>query len=301
MSDASHNLVSVKDPTVVFFNNLWHVYATDANSAGNYNMIYTSFADWTQTASATQYYMDKTQGLSGYHCAPELFYFTPQKKWYLVYQSGPPTYSTASDPSQPGTWTAPANFYSAEPAIVTQNKGSGTWIDFWVICDTTNCYLFFSDDNGHFYRSQTTIGNFPSGFGTPVIVMQSSTAGDLFEASNVYKIKGANKYLALVEAFNGASSGRRFFRSWTADKLDGAWTALQDTYTGSFASAANVTFSGAAWTNDISHGEMLRDGYDETLEIDTCNLRYLYQGKDPAASGSYNSLPWRLGLLTKTN
>ena len=47
---------------------------------------------------------------------------------------------------------------------------------------------------------------------------------------------------------------------------------------------------------------MLRDGYDETLTIDTCNLSFLYQGYDPNADTSvYNKIPWRLGLLTKTN
>jgi endo-1,4-beta-xylanase len=301
MSDASHNLVAIKDPTVALFNGTWNVYATTADSAGNYNIAYLDFADWSQASAATQYHMDQTPGLSGYHCAPQLFYFTPQNKWYLIYQSGPPTYSTSADPTKPSTWTRPANFFASEPAIVMQNGGSIGWIDFWVICDSTDCFLFFSDDNGHFYRSKTAIGSFPGGFDTPVIVMQDPTPSRIFEASNVYKMKGTNKYLLLIEAYDSGSAGKRYFRSWTADALDGAWTTLQAEYATPFASAKNVTFSGAAWTADISHGEMLRDGYDETLEIDTCNLRYLYQGKAPSASGNYNQLPWKLGLLTETN
>ena len=56
-----------------------------------------------------------------------------------------------------------------------------------------------------------------------------------------------------------------------------------------------------AWSKYISHGEMIRSGTDQTLTISSCNMRYLYQGLDPDASGSYNSLPWRLALLTQTN
>src|ERR1017187_690746 len=44
--DASHSLVSVKDPTVVYYNNRWHVYATTADSTGSWNMQYMSFTDW---------------------------------------------------------------------------------------------------------------------------------------------------------------------------------------------------------------------------------------------------------------
>ena len=53
-----------------------------------------------------------------------------------------------------------------------------------------------------------------------------------------------------------------------------------------------------AWTQDISHGDMIREGHDQRFVIDTCQLQYLYQGLDPASTGlPYNSLPWRLGLL----
>jgi endo-1,4-beta-xylanase len=293
ISDATHNLTAIKDPTVVFFNNRWNIYASTTDNNGSYNSVYLSFTDWNSAGSATQQYL---QG----GVAPQVFYFAPQNLWYRVYE-WPDVYSTNADPTQPKNWSPGKNFYASVPAIVTQNQGSSGWIDFWVICNDTACFLFFSDDNGHLYRAQTPIGSFPSGFGTPVIVMTDTPAGRLFEASNVYSMKGTGQYLLLVEAYDSNSGGRRYFRSWTAPALDGTWTPLQAEFATPFASAKNVTFSGTAWTQDISHGEMLRSGYDQKLEIDTCNLQYLYQGKDPNAAGAYNTLPWKLGLLTKTN
>jgi endo-1,4-beta-xylanase len=302
VSNATHNLVAIKDPSVVYYNNTWHVFVSTVDTTGNYSIAYLSFPDWDHADSATASYLDQNPALVGYHAAPQIFYFTPEKKWYLIFQSGPPQYSTNDDLSNPAGWTRPANFFSAEPAVVTQNKGNGGWLDFWVICDTANCYLFFSDDNGTFYRSQTDIGSFPSGLGNTVVVMQDSNAGHLFEASNVYLMKGTGQYLALIEGFDATSYYHRYFRSWTADRLDGSWTPLQDTYAAPFASTHNVSFAGAPWTADISHGEMIREGYDETLTIDTCHLRYLYQGYDPAApTNPYNNIPWKLGLLTQTN
>jgi endo-1,4-beta-xylanase len=302
VSDPTHNLVSIKDPSVVYYNGKWHVFVSTVDVNGVYSMAYMSFADWSSTASASIYYLSDDPGLGGYTAAPQVFYFAPQNKWYLVFQSGPPMYSTNEDVGNPSGWTQATPFFSQTPAIVKNDAGNGVWLDFWVICDSANCYLFFSGDNGGYYRSQTSIGNFPNGFGDPVIVMSSPNAGDLFEASNVYSMPGTGKYLALVEAFDAQSNYHRFFRSWTADALDGTWTPLQDTFQAPFASTANVTFDGGAWSDDISHGEMIRGGYDQTLAIDTCNLRYLYQGFDPSEAGApYNSIPWRLGLLTKTN
>jgi hypothetical protein len=42
---------------------------------------------------------------------------------------------------------------------------------------------------------------------------------------------------------------------------------------------------------------LIRDGYDETLTIDSNNLQLLYQGRDPAINARYDQLPYRLGLL----
>ncbi|MEU5890593.1 non-reducing end alpha-L-arabinofuranosidase family hydrolase [Streptomyces sp. NPDC047461] len=296
--DSSHNIAAVKDPSVVYYNGKYHVFASTASSAG-YNLVYLSFSDWSQAGSATHHYLDRTAIGTGYRAAPQVFYNTSQRLWYLVYQTGNASYSTNPDISNPNGWSAPRNFYSSMPDIIRQNIGNGHWVDMWVICDSANCYLFSSDDNGHLYRSQTTVGQFPNGFTNTVIVAQDSNKYALWEASNVYKVQGSNQYLLLVEAIG--SDGRRYFRSWTTSSLAGSWTPLAASESNPFAKASNVSFPSGSWTRDISHGEMIRAGYDQTLTIPSCRLQYLYQGMNPNAGGDYNNLPWRLGLLTQTN
>ncbi|WP_030948672.1 non-reducing end alpha-L-arabinofuranosidase family hydrolase [Streptomyces sp. NRRL S-646] len=296
--DATHNIAGIKDPTVVRYNGKYHVFASVASPSG-YSLVYLNFSDWSQAGSATHHYLDRTAIGTGYRAAPQVFYYAPQRLWYLVYQTGNASYSTNSDISNPNGWSTPRNFYSSMPDIIRQNIGGGYWVDMWVICDSANCYLFSSDDNGHLYRSQTTVGQFPNGFTNTVIAAQDSNKYALFEASNVYKVQDSNQYLLLVEAIG--SDGKRYFRSWTASSLAGSWSPLAASESNPFARASNVTFPAGTWTRDISHGEMIRAGYDQTLTIPACKLQYLYQGKDPNAGGDYNSLPWRLSLLTQTN
>jgi len=292
----SRNLAGIKDPSVVYYNDHWHVFASTSQSAG-YNLVYLNFTDWSEASTASFYYLDQSPLGVGYRAAPEIFYFAPQNLWYLVYQNDNAAYSTNPDISNPSGWTAPRTFYSSMPTIIKDNIGSGYWVDMWVICDSTNCHLFSSDDNGHLYRSQTPLADFPNGFSEPIIAMQDTERYRLFEASNVYRVDGI--YLLIVEAIG--SDNRRYFRSWTSSDIAGPWQPLADSEANPFARASNVAFNDTAWSKDISHGEMIRNSTDQTLTISSCNMRYLYQGLDPGASGDYNGLPWRLALLTQTN
>jgi hypothetical protein len=204
-------------------------------------------------------------------------------------------YSTTTTIEDPKSWTRPTAFYASDPAIVKTNG----WLDFWVICDDKNCHLFFSDDHGRWYKSKTAIDKFPAGFGDPVIVMQDAEAGRMYEGCNVYKVNGTNKYLAIIEAYDSTSNYKRYFRSWTATSLEGPWTVLHNDGNTPFAGKQNVTFEGSAWTADISHGDVIRSGSDETCPIDACHLQMVYQGYDPSADTTdYNKIPWRVGLLT---
>jgi endo-1,4-beta-xylanase len=295
--DSGHPVTGVKDPTVVYHGGRWHLFATVVSPSG-YGLEYRSFSDWSQAGSATPYYLDRSGIGAGYRAAPQVFYFAPQKLWYLVFQTGNASYSTNTDIANPAGWSAPKNFYSGMPSIISQNIGSGFWVDMWTICDSTNCYLFSSDNNGHLYRSQTSLAAFPDGMSQPVIARQEDP-NRVHEAGKVLRIAGTDRYLLLDEAIG--SDGRRYSRSWTAPSPVGPWKRLADSQSTPFAGAGSVSFTGTPWTLDISHGEPLRAGKDQTLTISPCRLRYVYDGHDPAVGGPQETQPWRLGLLTQTN
>ena len=293
--DATHPLVSVKDPTVVYHDGKWHVFATTADKKGTWSMEYVSFSSWEEAAHAKPFYFDQNPNLRGYHCAPQVFFFRPQKKWYLVYQSQHPTFSTTDDIENPASWTAPEPFFKGTPASVVEG-----WLDYWIISDDTHVYLFFSDDHGRYYRSSTRREDFPTGFSDPVVVMQERNPGDLFEASCVYRLKGKNEYLCMIECMG--ENGHRYFRAFTSERLDGTWTPLPNasTWATPFAGPKNVQAKDGAtvWSPDISHGEMLRDGIDEMMTIDPAHLQFLYQGVAHGVSEpDYSQLPYRLALL----
>jgi len=283
--------VSVKDPSIVHHNGRWHLFTTIRSEKRTHQIEYSSFADWKDAATAPRHLLTFNPG---YFCAPQVFYFTPHKKWYLLHQAADksrripqqPTISTTETIEDPTSWSAPQFLYDEHPANIN------VWLDFWIICDAKKAHLFFTSLNGQMLRAETSIDQFPKGWTQPEVVLR----GDIFEASHTYKLKERDQYLTIIEAQAGPC---RYFKAYIADKLDGVWKPLADTREKPFAGSANVTFDGNLWAESISHGELLRCGSDERLEIDPAHLQFLYQGvKEVDVKGKqYGKIPWRLGLL----
>jgi hypothetical protein len=282
-----------KDPTVVFHDGAWHLFMT-VKLPGRSAIEYCRFEDWEQADDAARTLLPLSD--SDYFCAPQVFFFRPHKLWYLVYQVGMPGrkmmwvgYSTTPDIGDPGSWTKARPILDGGADDPREVGG----LDYWIICDERRAYLFHTSLDGRMWRLWTALEDFPRGFGHCELALRAR----IFEASHTYRLKGTGRYLTIVE-----EDGRRFYKAYMAERLDGEWRPLADTAERPFAGWHNVEPAPGVghWTDNISHGELIRDGVDETLTVDPAELRFLFQGmldSDKQGRG-YGAFSWRLGMLT---
>lgn len=288
-----HPWIAVKDPSIVRFEDRWHLFATlrkDKEGEGRIRIGYTSFGEWDQAQAAQWSVLELT---NDYHGAPQIFFFEPEGLWYLVYQAADstrelpygPCYSTNPRLDDPAGWTKPQPLYQVP-------EGQNAGLDFWVICDSSRAYLFFTTLDGKMRRAETSLDDFPDqGWSEPVIALEA----DIFEASHTYWSTDRQEYVTIIEA---QGNNRRYFKAYRATQLSGEWEPIADRIDKPFVGPSNVVNQDASWTTNYSHGEFLRTGIDQRLEIDTRELKLLFQGaNDSEYRQSYGKIPWRLGLL----
>src|SRR5882762_3749126 len=75
---------SVKDPSVVHFCGQWHLFCTIRGEKRTHQIEYMAFDDWKNASTALRQILTIT---NNYFCAPQVFWFTPHQKWYLIYQA----------------------------------------------------------------------------------------------------------------------------------------------------------------------------------------------------------------------
>lgn len=304
---------SVKDPSIVHFNGMNYLFMTIRSVKRTHQVEFLSFADWKDANKADRILLKMHPG---YYCAPQVFYFTPHKKWYMICQASRPdwkmeygghygpAFSTTENIADPNSWT-PLKPMGFKAPYYKKEKKARPGLDYWVICDEKKAHLFFTTNNGDMWREETTLDAFPYGWSEPQLALH----GDIFEANHTYKIKGEDRYITIIEAINKKAldsptdeiRGYRVYKAYVADKLDGSWQPLAASKDPLFAGVENVHFNGPAWSDSISHGELLRAGYDEKMEIDPKGWKLLYQGvldKD-VIPGKYDIIPWKLGILSE--
>jgi hypothetical protein len=321
----SFDELSVKDPSIVFYNNKYHLFYTSKASyevRGQMSHLSKNGSGLGYVAAKTLEQLNEAERIDlgkiteSVVVAPQVFFFEPHQLWYLIAQtlvdSKPdlmPVYMTNPDIEDPYGWSKPK-------IINTRKSDNGFWIDFWVICDEEKAHLFYTDHEGSLFRFECPIDIFPEGFAsekeeTVLSERNENSKGRwrLHEASHIYYVKEENKYFNILEAVyphptrkNYWDSRNRFVFAMVADKLEGPWERLENDVNEFMGDPSNLfnEDGNASGYDQVSHPELIRSGYNQKLEIENYNVQMLIQAFDADSTGTdydYNYLPWKLVLM----
>jgi Alpha-L-arabinofuranosidase B (ABFB) domain/Glycosyl hydrolase family 62 len=268
---------AVKDPTIVFSGGRYHMFYTGANASGGWQTLYSSATTLEGFRTAAHIYLSRIG--EAYFAAPQVFYFEPHGLWYLVYQDGTfgAAYATTTNIADPNSWSGPRSLG------ISGNLG---W-DYYVICDNASCYMYNSPSDGsrRIYLRRTAIGNFPTGWSAP-----SVSITDTFEGAHVYRSLADGQYYLIVEDL----LDNRYYELWRSTSAGGPWTKVAERW----AWRGNLVHNAGQWTTSVSHGELIRAGVNQRLEINDINrVDFLIQGTTQLSCCPYQQIPWDLGII----
>lgn len=282
----SFDETAVKDPTIVFFESKWHLFYT-ARGQNRYHIGYVSAPTLETLNQAPRTLLKQLYGKTDrYAGAPQVFFFEPQNTWYLIYQTRDsnyqPVYSTTKTIAKPESWTP--------PKTLVKKGEKAKWIDFWIICDETAAYFFYTRNHRDVFVQTTSLKGFPHGFRNPQKVFSG-----IHEAVHIYKVKDKSEYHLIYEL---NINNERQFGLAVASKLNGYWKKSTDRY--AVGDQLKYPPNATVWTEEVSHGELIRTGCNQLLEYNPQNTRFLIQGlRKINHHGPYTQLPWKLGIIEK--
>ncbi len=286
--------LSIRQPSTVNFRDRWHMFMVTGKPGRPHRIEHAAAAKLESLASAGRTVLDL--GEADVSC-PQVFYFEPAKRWFLIFQKLDPTqkpavrpmYSTSSDITDPKSWTRP------QPLVIPYPQFESLWRDFWVICDDVDAYLFYTTTDGRVYRCRSPIDTFPGKVGPPLLTLK----GDFVSSAHVYRVKKLRRYLIVVEA---ADLHRRYIKSYINTRLDEGWDDLCTSLAKPMAGGANVRLATPMtphWTDSLAEAELIRDGFDQTQTIDPKNFRMIFSGCTEAdrAGKAPGEIPWKIGIV----
>ncbi|MFS4456127.1 non-reducing end alpha-L-arabinofuranosidase family hydrolase [Maribacter sp. 2304DJ31-5] len=299
-SENSFDDVSVKDPSIVHYNNKWHLFYTAFGGPDELQIGYTNASELSDLNEGERNMLvfSNVENLAKKYAAPQVFYFEPQKKWYLVFQgywnNVQPLYSTTDNIEDYTSWTQP------KPLI--EKFEENDWVDFYVVCDKNYAYLTYSRNYKSVYAVRTKIEDFPIGFdlNNPIALVESPNI-EFGEAAHIYKAKGMNEYHMIYETSNMKKSRIRSYSLYHSKDIAGPWQVKYADYASKPLLVINKENKG--WPEEVSHGEMIRTNYNQEIEYDPINVKFLMQGIIANERGEnytpdkYWSLPWKFGIL----
>jgi hypothetical protein len=291
---------SVKDPSIVFYNEKWHLFYSGLSQDRDLQIGYVNADKLDVLMDGKRHMLEFTnvENLANKYAAPQVFFFEPHQKWYLVFQGYwndvQPLYSCNTNIEDPTQWTQP------KPLMPKFEQNS--WVDFYVICDEEYAYLTYSRDYRSVYAVRTSIEDFPVGFDTDSLIKLIDDPNIEFgEAAHIYQALGTDEYHMIYESSDLTNNRERRYSLYSSKNIAGPWNVKYPDYASK--ELLKRSRNNEGWPEEVSHGEMIRTNYSQNMEYNPKDVRFLMQGIISSERGEnytpeqYWMLPWKFGIL----